>query len=103
LLGLLRRGMKVDGHILEVGLQLLDHRAIFRPIAVLPERAAEVVALDELVLAVEHQLAEAALAISLYGLHREIRGFIGVGIACHVGPVRRRGILEPLLVTYRSP
>ncbi len=90
--------MEVHCHILEIGLQLLHHGAVTGAVAVLPERGAEVVALDELVLAVEHQLAEAALAIGLDGLHRKIRRLVGVRVARDVGSIGGCRVLEPLLV-----
>ena len=97
-LGLLGARMKVRRDILEVDLQLLHDLGILRALAVLPERRAEVVALDELVLAVDDQLAEAALGVGLDGLHGEVGRVIAVRIARHVGAVRGRGILVALLV-----
>ncbi len=54
--------------------------------------------LDEFVLAIEHQLAEAALAVGFDGGHVQIRRVIAVRIARHVGAIHAGGVLVALLV-----
>src|SRR5262249_10120514 len=54
--------------------------------------------LDELVLAIEYQLAEAALAVGLDRRHVEIGGVVAVGIACNEGAVDAGTVLVALLV-----
>jgi len=90
--------MEVGGHVLQVGLELLHHARIVGAGAGFPVGRAEVVALDELMLAVEHQLAEAALTVSLDRRHVEVRRLVAVGVARHVRAVDVRRILVALLV-----
>src|SRR6266699_4672876 len=97
-LGLLGARVKEGGDVLQVRLELLHLARVVGAAAGLPVRRVEVVALDELVLAVEDQLTEAALGVRLDRRHREVRRLIGVGIARDISAVDARGVLVALLV-----
>src|SRR5438105_2273670 len=96
--GLRELDPRVGGDVLQVRLELLHLARVVGAAAGLPVRRVEVVALDELVLAVEHQLTESALGVRLDRRHREVRRLIAVGIARNISAVDARGVLVALLV-----
>ena len=97
LLRALRLGVVVLREVGQVRLQLAGDQRKLLGRAAGPERAAELVALDEFLLPVEHELREAALLVGLDRLHLQERRALVVRIAVDERPVAVRRVREALL------
>ena len=84
--------------VLEIGLQHGDDLRLSSGLASLPVRRTETVVLDELLLALQHQLRETALLIGFDRLHFEQRRFLVVAILGHEGAVAVGGVRVALLL-----
>ncbi len=106
ILGALRLRVIVLRHILQIGLKDGHHLRFALRRAALPIRSAVAVVLDELLLALQHQLRKAALRISLDGLHLQKRRLFVVAVlrderAVAVGRVRVALLLDVQIAEAR--